>query len=105
MLFEQKVIFFLLFQLITFILLHRWLYWSNRLKDKIEKAHLLLFQLITFILSHRWLYWSDVYTNKIEKARLDGSQREALVTTGLSWPEGLALDQQSKWINKYLNRY
>ena len=100
----MKNTFLLLFQLFTLILSYRWLYCLDIYREKLEKADLLLLQLITFILSHRWLYWSDYITEKIEKARLDGSERQPLVTTGLRYPYGLALDQQSKWINMLLKQ-
>ena len=38
------------------------------------------------------MYWVDRTTAKIQRANLDGSQVEALVTTGLDSPWGLALD-------------
>ena len=38
------------------------------------------------------MYWTDVGTFKIQRSNLDGSQVEDLVTTGLDYPRGLALD-------------
>ena len=38
------------------------------------------------------MYWTDWSTNKIQRANLDGSNVEDLITTGLSAPEGIALD-------------
>ncbi len=38
------------------------------------------------------MYWTDAGTDKIQRANLDGSQIENLVTTGLDYPSGLALD-------------
>ena len=38
------------------------------------------------------MYWTDVGTHKIQRANLDGSNIENLVTTGLIYPEGFALD-------------
>ena len=38
------------------------------------------------------LYWTDAGTDKIQRSNLDGSVVEDLVTTGLDWPYGLALD-------------
>ena len=38
------------------------------------------------------MYWTDRETDKIQRANLDGSQIEDLVTTGLHYPNGLALD-------------
>ena len=38
------------------------------------------------------LYWTDGGTDKIQRSNLDGSGVEDLVTTGLDFPAGLALD-------------
>ena len=38
------------------------------------------------------MYWTDAGTDKIQRANLDGTQVEDLVTTGLDFPSGLALD-------------
>ena len=38
------------------------------------------------------MYWADSVTDKIQRANLDGSNIEDLVTTGLSDPDGIALD-------------
>ena len=38
------------------------------------------------------MYWPDSVTDKIQRANLDGSNVEDLVTTGLSDPDGIALD-------------
>ena len=43
--------------------------------------------------SQTWkLYWADSGTSKIQRSNLDGSGVEDLVTTGLNFPAGLALD-------------
>ena len=38
------------------------------------------------------MYWTDVGTHKIQRANLGGSDVEDLITTGLIYPEGFALD-------------
>ncbi len=38
------------------------------------------------------MYWPDSVTDKIQRANLDGSNVEDLVTTGLSDPDGIAMD-------------
>jgi len=38
------------------------------------------------------MYWTDSGTDKIQRANLDGSDPEELITTGLSTPDGIALD-------------
>ncbi len=38
------------------------------------------------------MYWTDWEVDKIQRANLDGSRVEELVTTGLAFPYGLALD-------------
>ncbi len=95
------------------------MYWLDRGTDKLERANLdgsNVEDLVTTGLLHPlslaldvstgkiyWLdhktqlirgkiYWTDYGTNKIQRGNLDGSQVEDLVTTGLSSPEGLALD-------------
>ena len=43
--------------------------------------------------SQTWkLYWTDWGTDKIQRSNLDGSGVEDLITTGLEFPVGLALD-------------
>lgn len=45
-------------------------------------------------------------TPKIESAALDGSERHTLITKGVKWPNGLAIDWSSKrlyWIDGFLN--
>ena len=38
-----------------------------------------------------WSDWNEEHP-KIERAALDGTQRQAIVETGLGWPNGIALD-------------
>ena len=38
------------------------------------------------------MYWVDTGTAKIQRASLDGSNVEDLVASGLSYPDGIALD-------------
>ena len=38
------------------------------------------------------MYWTDDGTGKIQRANFDGSNVEDLITTGLVWPRGIALD-------------
>ena len=38
------------------------------------------------------MYWTDTNTDTIQRANLDGTQVENLITTGLDFPSGLALD-------------
>ncbi|GIY75806.1 low-density lipoprotein receptor-related protein 6 [Caerostris extrusa] len=43
------------------------------------------------------MYWSDWGDDpKIEKAALDGSQRVVLISSGLGWPNGLAIDYDER---------
>ena len=53
------------------------------------------------------MYWTDVGTNKIQRANLDGSQIEDLITAGLDFPSGLALDAaggKMYWIDAGTNK-
>lgn len=41
------------------------------------------------------MYWSDWGAQaKIERAGMDGSERTALITSNLTWPNGLAIDHE-----------
>ena len=42
--------------------------------------------------SHPFIYWTDHQTDKIHRANLDGSNVQDLVTKGLKFPGGIALD-------------
>lgn len=54
------------------------------------------------------MYWSDWGSSaKIERANLDGSDRMAIVTTSLGWPNGLTIDyaeQRIYWGDAKLDR-
>ena len=39
------------------------------------------------------MYWTDSKTDKIQRANLDGSELEDVVTTGLDFPRGIAVDE------------
>ena len=43
------------------------------------------------------MYWSDWGANpKIESANYDGTNRRTLIDTGVTWPNGLAIDYEGK---------
>lgn len=49
----------------------------------------------------RYIYWTDWGNNpnaKIERAGLDGSNRSVIISTGLSWPNGLTIDPVEGWL-------
>ena len=47
----------------------------------------------------RWLFWTDWGENpRIEKVGMDGTLRQAIITTKIYWPNGLALDIPTKRI-------
>ena len=54
------------------------------------------------------MYWSDWgEPAKIERASMDGSNRVVLHDTGLTWPNGLAIDYQLQrlyWTDAFTNR-
>uniref|UniRef100_A0A3P9A5H3 EGF-like domain-containing protein n=1 Tax=Esox lucius TaxID=8010 RepID=A0A3P9A5H3_ESOLU len=62
-------------------------------------------------LLHGWMYWTDWEEDevndsvgRIEKAWMDGSHRQEFVTSGILWPNGLALDLGSGhiyWCDAY----
>ena len=47
----------------------------------------------------RYIFWADRgYSPKIERCNLDGSDRQTIVSTELSWPAGLAVDHIRGWL-------
>ena len=54
------------------------------------------------------MYWSDWgEPAKIERASMDGSDRRVLHNTGLTWPNGLAIDYQLQrlyWADAFTDR-
>ena len=45
------------------------------------------------------MYWTDWgKVPKIERAALDGSDRTVLVNTSLGWPNGIAIDYETRMI-------
>lgn len=58
-------------------------------------------------LVRRYLYWADVgQTAKIERSLLDGSNRTALVTSGISIPRALTIDFETHdvyWIDSIVD--
>ena len=47
----------------------------------------------------RYLFWSDWGKSpKIERAEMDGSNRVAIVTENLVWPNGLTVDEDTNRI-------
>ena len=56
----------------------------------------------------RWLYWSDWGERAlIERASMDGRQRQAIVSSGLVWPNGLTMDITSQslyWADAMLDK-
>ena len=52
---------------------------------------------IRVVLSDRYMYWTDWgRIARIERANLDGTERVALIDTGLIWPNGLAVDTATR---------
>lgn len=51
-----------------------------------------------FVLSHhRFMYWTDWGANpKIERAGMDASNRTVIISTNLTWPNGLAIDYHTE---------
>ncbi len=44
------------------------------------------------------LYWTDVDAKKIFRGKLDGSNSQAIITSGLAWPMAVAVDPVSGWL-------
>ena len=55
------------------------------------------------------MYWSDWGSSpSIKKASLDGSNVETVINTGVTWPNGLAIDVEEKrlyWADGWVERY
>ena len=64
--------------------------------------------LVLSICISRRMYWTDWGTQaKIERARLDGTDRQPLITTALGYPNGLVLDPERRlmyWADAVLDR-
>ena len=58
--------------------------------------------------NNRELFWTDWGSPaKIEKASMDGSNRQILHSTGLVWPNDIALDYSTRrayWVDAFLDR-
>jgi sugar lactone lactonase YvrE len=88
---------------------HQKLYWTDIHTDTIKRANVDGTNIETLVsgqglqaasglaldLSHGRMYWADWATHKIQRANLDGSSVENFVTSGLSYPNSLALDPAS----------
>lgn len=51
-----------------------------------------------------WTAWGN--TPKVEKSTLNGTQRVAMVTSNITWPDGITLDRQNKlvfWVDERTN--
>ena len=64
---------------------------------------------ITLDLDSGLMIWTDWGANpKIERASLSGSQRLAIITTNLHWPNGIELDRGNKrifWVDAHVTGY
>lgn len=62
-----------------------------------------------FYCFNSYIYWTDWgQTPKIERARLDGTERTAFVSSGVQFPNGLAIDESDKmlyWAGTDTNKY
>ncbi|GIY75808.1 low-density lipoprotein receptor-related protein 6 [Caerostris extrusa] len=88
------------------------LYWSDSETNRIEVSNLdgsyrkVLFwsnldqpRSIALVPTDGWMFWTDWGESpKIEKASMNGDQhsRVAIVTHGISWPNGIAIDYDTK---------
>lgn len=103
---------------LAFDWVHKNLYWSDTGRNTIEVINVkngqrtVLFNTNldeprALVLDPRdgqgWMYWTDWGTEpKIEKAGLDGNHRQAIVSDGIKWPNGLTIDyvtNQLFWVD------
>lgn len=50
-----------------------------------------------FLFLHSFMYWTDWGANpKIERAGMDASSRIVIISSNLTWPNGLAIDYETK---------
>lgn len=42
------------------------------------------------------MFWVEVENPKIGKAAMDGTSKESIVTSDITWPNGIAIDYTSK---------
>ncbi|XP_057340651.1 low-density lipoprotein receptor-related protein 6 [Microplitis mediator] len=83
------------------------MYWTDSDKDRIQVARLngtnrkvlinedlMNPRAIAVAPQLGWMFWTDwsVKKPKIERSNLDGSERMLIITKGISWPNGIALD-------------
>ena len=50
-----------------------------------------------FILIYSIIFWTDRGTLKIERSSYDGTERRAIVTSSLYWPNSLAIDRKRRF--------
>lgn len=47
------------------------------------------------------MFWVEVENPKIGKAAMDGTSKESIVTSDITWPNGIAIDYTSKLSSLY----
>ena len=50
-----------------------------------------------FIFIYSIIFWTDWGTLKIERSSYDGTERRAIVTSSVLWPNGLVMDRTSRY--------
>jgi len=113
---------------IAFDWIHKNLYWTDTGTDSIEVINYMrrtnqktllnsnLDEPRALVVDPRddqgWMYWSDWGEGhwgegRIERAGLDGTQRQTLVSNGISWPNGLTVDYAANrlyWVDAKLHQ-
>ena len=64
---------------------------SNETTDSLSTQHFHRFNSFIY-----WTYWGR--SPKIERARLDGTERKAIISSGIQYPNNLALDEINKML-------
>lgn len=69
--------------------------WRVRSLEGMDKDHTNIAHI--YVLSRSFMYWTDWGANpKIERAGMDSSSRIVIISSNLTWPNGLAIDYETK---------
>lgn len=74
-----------------------WRVRRRKLKHKNLTFALAIFVLLVLLFPRSFMYWTDWGANpKIERAGMDASNRTVIISSNLTWPNGLAIDYETQ---------